>query len=268
MRTLKAIFTLNPKNLSIAFTTFILVCFLIFAKFFLHRFGGELLTTNTLFGSAIAGGTFICSFLLAGVIGDYKESDKMPAEIRSSLETILDEGEHFSRKLPSFDRQPLKNICKEILHNFFNGLTHEQNHENLKPALESINKLSPLVFEMEKSGMIPNYIVRIKVEQTALRKNILRIYHIQKSNFIPSAYVLASTIVFLIIGLLLLVKTEGSPESLVFFGFISYMYLYIIELLHNIEKPFREGDSTMDDVSLFLLHELEERLETKHDTTN
>jgi len=215
---------------------------------------------NTLTGSAIAGGTFICSFLLSGLIADYKEAERMPTEIRSSLENIIEEAKLFKRKFPSYNFEETRNSTSIIIQRFFSGISHEHNHDNLKPCIESIDNLSSSFYAMEKMGMLPNYLVRLKTEQGNLRKCILRIFHIQKTQFLPSAYILAESIVVLLVFLLLFIKTEGSPESMILFGFISYMFIYITRLIRTIEQPFQEGDSSLDDVSLFLLHDFEDKL--------
>jgi len=248
------------KPFNIALTTLFFVLLLIGVKYLIHWLKIEFLMINTLTGSAIGGGTFICSFLLSGIISDFKEAEKMPTEIRASLENILEEASLLKKNKPTFDFEAIKKIIQLIVRSLFKGVSHEHNHMNLQPCLDAVNSLSNNFLEMEKVGILPNYLVRLKTEQGNLRKNILRIFHIQRTQFIPSAYILAESIVGLIIFLLLFIKTEGSPESFVLFGFISYMFLYITRLIRTLEQPFQEGDSSLDDVSLFLLHDFDQKL--------
>ena len=60
-------------------------------KLTFHKYGFEVVTLNALFTSLIAAATFLISFLLNGVIADYKESEKLPGDMAASLETIYDE---------------------------------------------------------------------------------------------------------------------------------------------------------------------------------
>jgi len=60
-------------------------------KLVFHKYNLEIVTLNALFTSLIAAATFLISFLLNGVISDYKESEKLPGDIAASLETIYDE---------------------------------------------------------------------------------------------------------------------------------------------------------------------------------
>jgi hypothetical protein len=59
--------------------------------------------------------------------------------------------------------------------------------------------------------------------------------------------------------MLLFLKTEGSPESALMFGFICYLFVYALYLIQLLEQPFQKGHNTFDDVSLFLLTEFAER---------
>ena len=63
-----------------------------------------------------------------------------------------------------------------------------------------------------------------------------------------------------VIFLLLFLETEGSPESALMFGFVSYMFVYALYLIKLLEKPFRKGHDTLDDVSLFLLREFDMKI--------
>lgn len=248
------------KKFKIGLWTLAIVALLIAAKFFIHAWGLEFFSLNALFTSAIAGAIFIMGFLLAGIMSDYKEAEKVPAEMRSSLENIWEEAKFFSREKKQFDLKKLRENLISVIRSFFTGLGHEGDHYKLEPCVASVNELSESLYVMEKLGMPPNFIVRLEGEQAALRRSVLRVYYIQRTQFLPSAHILAESLAFGIIFLLLFMKTEGSPESVVLFGFISYLFLYIRHLIITINKPFRQGDNTMDDVSLFLLREFESKL--------
>jgi len=248
------------KLFRISLSTAVIVFLLIGVKIILHQKGLEFFSVNTLFSSAIAGAVFIIGFLLSGIITDYKEAEKIPAEFRSSLENIWEEGKFFNRDKKQFRLITLKTNLLSIIDTFFKGVGHEGDHFKLEPCVISINTLSESFAEMEKLGMPPNYVVRLESEQASLRKSVLRVLHIQRTQFLPSAHILAESLAFGVVFLLLFLKTEGSPESVFLFGFIAYLFLYIRHLIRTIEKPFRQDDSTMDDVSLYLLHEFRNKL--------
>lgn len=250
----------NSKNIRVAIWTMMSVMVLIAIKFGLHALGFEFLGVNTLFSSAIGGAVFIIGFLLAGIIADYKEAEKVPAELRASLENILEEGRVFRLTKNEFDEKKMRVTVATIVKNFGHGLSREGNHSELQPCLRSVDLLSDSFLEMEKLGMPPNYVTRLKTEQGNIRRIVLRVYHMQRTQFIPSAHFLAMSLVGLVILLMLFMKTEGAPESFAIFTVISYLFLYVARLIQVIEQPFRKGYQSQDDVSLFLLREFEEKV--------
>lgn len=244
----------------IAITVGITVVILMIGKWLVYKFGVDFIVLNTLVGSILASSTFITGFLLAGVFSDYKEVEKIPAEIRSALESILSEGNALKRKDPNFDNQKMKEIVIKFIKEFEDGLSDAKDHSHLDCALDAVNELDKVFDDMESRGVPPNYMTRIKSEQSHLRKMLLRVYHIQKTKFVPSVTVLVESIVLLVILLLIFLDTElyvGILEV----GLLSYFLLYTMRLIHVLEKPFRKGkDDTCDDVSIFLLRELGENL--------
>jgi hypothetical protein len=249
---------LNKGRLGI--TTIGLVGVLIAFKFFVHKYGFEFLSLNSLYTSAISGAVFIMGFLLAGVFGDYKEAEKAPAELRSVFESIFEDAKMCKLANPSFDLLKVKTILLNTIEHLFSGLSHKSHHKDLHKAIESLEALLPIFVEMERLGIPANHMVRLKSERANAKKILLRIEHIQRIQFVPSVYFLAESIMVAVIGLLLFLKSEGSPEAFVLFGFISYLFLYIARLIPVLEQPFRQGHKTLDDVSLFLLHDLEDKL--------
>lgn len=247
----------------IALKILIIVAFILGLRFLVLDKGFDFITLNSLASSIISGAIFVVGFLLAGVFSDYKEVDKLPSEIRSILESILSEGDTLLRKDDSFriHNEKMKQIVIKFIQEFESGLSHAYDHSHLEHTLEKIKEFDLIFDEMESRGVPPNYMTRIKTEQSNLKKILLRVYHIQKTKFVPSIVFLVDSIVILVILFLLFSKTDlfiGYLEL----GLISYILLYIRRLIIVLEKPFRKGkDDTEDDVSIFVLRELRESLE-------
>jgi len=118
----------------------------------------------------------------------------------------------------------------------------------------------------ENTDVPANYIVRLRQEQAGLRKSLLRVYHIQREEFLPSAPAMIFSIVVVIIVLILFTNIGGLAESLVTLGFLSFFFLYLLGLLNVINKPFKVGrERSDDDVSLFLLHEFVVQTQVSHE---
>jgi hypothetical protein len=237
-----------------------IVAFLILVKMATHAFHFEVLTLDTLLSSVVASAIFLIGFLLTGLLPDYKEAEKMPAEIRAALESIHDDVVSFAEAAPGVDLKRLQSMLSDIVAALFDGLGAEGAHSHLENAIAQTDKLAPYFTQLERLGMPPNFIVRLRGEQAGLRKCLYRIYYIQKMEFVPSVHVLIQTLVCAVLLLLLLLKTDGSIGTAIVFGFISYMFVYALHLITVFEQPFRQGDHSADDVSLFLLGDFVEKL--------
>ena len=130
----------------------------------------------------------------------------------------------------------------------------------LKTVVSNVDALSENFAQMEQEGAPANYIVRLRAEQSIVRRLVFRVTHIQRIQFVPSVHVLVQSLVFAIVSLLLFLRTEGSPESALIFGALSYMFIYSLYLVNTLEQPFRKGRQSLDDVSLFLLREFEDKI--------
>ena len=80
---------------------------------------------------------------------------------------------------------------------------------NSRRCLAAINDLTASFVALERLGVPPPSLVRLRQEQGAVRRAVLRIYHIQDTEFLPSAYILIETVVLLIIGALVFTKGPG-----------------------------------------------------------
>jgi hypothetical protein len=127
---------------------------------------------------------------------------------------------------------------------------------NTRECQQAVEDLSESFLELENSDVPANYIVRLRQSQSALRKAVLRVYHIQREEFLPSAYAMIVSLVVIILAVVLFTDFEGTAQSLVTVGFLSFFFVYLLRLLRVIDKPFKVGrERTDDDVSLFLLTE-------------
>jgi hypothetical protein len=248
------------KRFRLFFTVATVVVLLGGVKTAVHYFGLEFLQLNALLTSGIGGAIFIIGFLLSGILADYKEAERIPAEIRTAMEAINGDLTCFAETKPEFDLGECRRILVNIIGLLKSGLGHANEHKNISPVLGEIDKLTPIFGGLEGMGMASNFVVRLRTAQDALRRNMLRIYHIQKVQFVPSVHVLVQTLVLAIVLMMLFLKTEGAPESAMMFGFISYLFVYALYLVRLLEQPFAKEHASFDDVSLFLLYEFEDAL--------
>ncbi|MCS7133274.1 MAG: hypothetical protein NZ921_00535 [Candidatus Caldarchaeum sp.] len=222
--------------------------------------GLEFMSLNPLVGSIVAGTIFVMGFVLAGVISDYKEAERMPGEIRSALDRIWTEARLLYTTNRSFDIEAVRKRLLKIVESFLDGVERSSGFANLKPCIESVDDLTTVISDMEKAGAPPALVSRVKEGRENLLRNVLRIYYIQRTVYLPSARFLAEFLMVGVITLLLFVESGLQIESFLQFGIITYLIIYLRFLTYALDTPFRQGERTQDDISLFLLKEYENKL--------
>jgi hypothetical protein len=249
-----------PSRYRLSVNVLAVVAALLVLKIAVHLSGLEFVTVNALIPSMVAGGIFIIGFLLSSILADYKQAELMPAEFRMAVEAIHDDIQFFTRRIQGVDLEGLRRTLLSVIAALEAGLGADNAHDELKTAIDRVNRISPLFEQLESLGMSQNELVRLRGEQDILRRCLYRVYYIQKIEFVPSAHVLVQTIVIANVFFLLFLKAEGAVEPALIFGFVSYIFIYALFLIETLEQPFRKGKHTLDDVSIFLLRDLVEKL--------
>lgn len=227
-------------------------------KFIFHQLNIEVIEQTSLHNSVISSVIFVIGFLLSATIADYKESEKIPAEFASTVENMYEDAESIHATYPKFDLDLFRKNLIDVLGSFRDGT-----RVNRGGARREINELNDTFTEMEKAGVPANFIVKLKQQQAQLLRSLFRVNYIQKIKFIPSAFILARSIVLLVIVILLLTNIDPFYGGLVLTGAISFIMLYMIILIQTISIPFHAKGKTQDDVSLFLLHETTTHLKSQ-----
>lgn len=239
-------------NYRLAVRTLAMVAVLVVVRAVLWSLGIEGITPTNLASSIIGGGIFVMGLVIAGTLSDYKDAERAPTDLAAGLYSILRESESMHHMWG----KPNLGALRERLIAVVDSLRCDIDAGNTRQCQEAVEALSESFLEMEDSDVPANYIVRLRSEQAGLRKSVLRIYHIQREEFLPSAYAMIVSFVIMIITLLMFTKLEGEVETLVTLAFLSFFFLYLLQLLNVINKPFKVGQQRGDDdVSLFLLYE-------------
>jgi hypothetical protein len=227
-------------------------------KLLFHKLGFEIIALNALFTSLIAATTFIIGFLITGVISDYKESEKLPGDMAASLEAIYDEAYIAHKNKDNQVTNDFITFYNEFLESINNWFYRR---ERTKSLLEKLHQMNDYWADFE-SIMQPNFLSRMKNEQVNLRKMIVRIDNIRDLSFIQSAYAIVETLaLFVVVGLLIL-KVEPFYESVFFTMLVSFLVVYMILLIKDLDNPFdytSHGESGTE-VSIKPIHDVTNRI--------
>jgi len=257
---------ISKKSMKLIFQVLPYVGIVILLKLVAHYFDFEFISLNAIFSALIGANVFLMGFLISGVMADYKESEKIPGEIQSILLSIVDEINFTGLKTSdtTFIRDRLFKILDlgVLIKNWF------YKNNKTKEVMTLIENLSTEFVLLEKHTAL-NYIARLKQEQNNLRKIIIRIHTIRETNFISSGYLIANTTTILLLMGMVFLKIEPFYESLFFAVLVSYLLLFLLRLIKDIDNPFGYYDKeSHNDVSLKPIEEaifkIEEKIKSLH----
>ncbi len=240
---------------SIAIRITPLIIILALLKIFTHYLGWEVLELNALFTSLVAGTIFLIGFLISGVLSDYKESEKIPSELSASIKSLVDDTYTIYKTKNTLTALEFiefqKMFCTSLINWFYKK-------EKTKNILKKISDMNLFLIELDKEGVPPPYILKLKNEQNNLRKMILRIDTIRDTNFVSSAYTILEAMGVIIGSCLLIIKMEPFYASLFFTLVVTFLIAYMFLLIKDLDNPFdysNNGESGTE-ISLKPLHDL------------
>jgi predicted membrane chloride channel (bestrophin family) len=254
------IFTIKSKwKLAIWTVPFVLA--IILFKSLIHFLGYEFLSLNSLFTAVISANVFLVGFLISGTLVDYKESEKIPGDIATSLEAMADEGFIIFKNKKTEESKRYLNHLLDFSNSLINWFYKKEKTNVLMEKLFIFNDFF-LVFESQTQA---NFIVRLKQEQNALRKMINRVHAIRETSFLSTGYAIVEILTFLLIFGFIFIKVDPFYESIFFVAFVSFMLIYMIFFIKDLDNPFgySQEDNMVEEVSLKLVLDARERI-AKH----
>ncbi len=209
-------------------------------------------------GLVITGGLFLIGFMVAGTMSDYKESEKLPSELSSILESIEDSMTLSYRFKGGFDFAAQKKQLFEVTSSIINWFTKSCSTEEV---FHKINGITDIALALETVGTGPAA-SKVLSEQNNLRKTFSRVNVIRKTNFLSTGYALLEVLALVIICLLMIGKFESELVRIIIVCFITQIFVYMLRLIKDIDEPFEyspDGVPGAADVDLFPLFEYKAR---------
>ena len=236
-----------------------IVAGIVLIKFLVHYLGYEFLSLNSLFTAIISANIFLIGFLISGVLVDYKESEKIPGDMASSIETLADEGFIMIKgKNSNVAKDYLKSLS-EFNTAIINWFYKKERTESLMNKLYDFNNYF-LAFETITQ---PNFIVRLKQEQSIIRKLINRSHTIRETSFLGTGYAIVEIITGILCFGMVFIKIDPFYESMFFVFFVSFILVYMIFFIKDLDNPFGYNEeSLVEEVSLKPLLDSQKRIDS------
>jgi len=216
------------------------------------------LELSPLLAGAIAAEVFILGFLLSGTAGDFKEAERLPGEVASSLETIADECliTYDELKLPEA-KTALQQLI-EISTSIRMWLMQDRGLDDLMSDIRALN--AP--FKVMAPAIQAGFTTRLKSEQAVIRKLVIRMDTMRRTSYVAAGYLIAEITAFLLCAVLILTDLGALAPTLYLVGLISYLLFYVVGLIRDLDNPFEylNGKPGAADVNLDVLERNEDRL--------
>jgi len=211
-------------------------------------------------GIVFTAGVFLLGFLLAGTMADYKEAEKIPADLASTLETIEEIFVLAATNRPALDVAGLRRGLLSMTDTIKDWMVGKR---STRDAYDSMTGMNGLIQQLERQGAGP-YASRAVPQLLAVRRSVSRIDVIARTGFLPPAYALLEVLIVMIIALALIARFKSIAAECLLVPFVALINIYMLRLIRDIDNPFdyepdgREHGS--GEVLLFPLDEYRVRL--------
>jgi hypothetical protein len=228
---------------------------LIGIKVAFHYLGWEIMDIGTLTSALVSGVFFVIAIILAGVLTDFKESERMLGEFASCIENIYRDSKLTGTESEVAD---LLTHLRDLVHT---TLLNFKRHNSYKMSEISpiIDMIEADVISFNQQGKPLSIITRMRSDLANIKRICYRIETIKETTFLTAAHAIAETGVCGIVLVLLISKIEPYYEGLLFMGVLSLILTSIILLIKDMDNPF-EGYTTVD---LGTFYKLEKYLNSK-----
>ncbi|NBO36376.1 hypothetical protein EBU91_02405 [bacterium] len=244
----------------LAFNTLPLIVLVIVVKLIIHYFNIEFLSLNALFTALISANIFLIGFLISGTLSDYKESEKLPGDIANAIQSMGDEAFIILKNKDSKEAKEYIHFLMKLSDELVNWFHKKTKTEEIYNMIFQLNEYH-LKFEPQTQA---NFIVRMKNEQTNLRRIVTRIHTIRETSFLGAGYAIAEIITGIIIFGLVFLKLDPFHEKMYFVSFVSFILIYMIFFIKDLDNPFSyyQDDGLVEEVSLKPVLDVKERLQS------
>lgn len=185
-------------------------------------------------GVVLTGGVFLTGFLLAGTMADYKESEKLPGEVATTLEALEDMFALAAAQKPAVDGKVLQRHMLTLTDAIKSWLLKQQTTPQVFKAIEAIGEAFKYLSQ-NGAGSTAGYALS-PVDK--LRKAVSRIDVISRTGFLPPAYALLEVLLVMILTLMMVAKFKSPVAEAVIVPTVALLNIYMLRLIKDIDDPF------------------------------
>ena len=247
--------TLKKYNLFVKAGAVVFVLFLF--KTVADHFGWSIISINALTSAFFGGVFFILGIIMAGVVTDFKESEKIPGELAVLLKAVRND----TRILPDSSAQVgslkkhIDSLARELLTAINTNL--RANRWKKSDIDRIVNQINDDIGILWAQNAPPSILSKLRDSLTNIDRLSHRIDYIEETSFMPAAYKVLEIAVAAVLMIFVFSKNEWGLGGLLLFGAIGFVLVSLILLIKDIDNPFEVGKNTAADVDVSVLFKLE-----------
>ena len=186
--------------------------------------------------AVLTAGAFLVGFMLAGTMADYKESEKLPSELVTTLETIDDLITVSSFK-GEFDPLAAHRALIDLGDRILDWFAKRAPVDAVYSAIDAMN---PHFQAMDKAGATA-HANRSIVFMNTVRRTIGRIDVVSRTGFVSTGYAILEVVVVAVVMLLLASRFKTLVAEYTLVTCITLIYVYMLRLIRDVDNPFEYG---------------------------
>lgn len=233
---------------------------LLIVRLVFDYFNLDVLTLTNLITAFISGAIFTVAIIFAGVLTDFKESEKIPGEISTAIRGMYSD----LRFIHVPDKEIVPRMQGKVCNLLVTINTNFRNNTWDLAAMDgAIGAVVDDIARLSAMDVAPQYILKLKEGIGNIDRLSHRVKTIAETSFIPAAYAISELATAGVIILLLFIRMEQLYEGLALFALLSLLMTALLLLIKDMDNPFEVGQNSFADIDLFLLWDLEKKLREK-----
>lgn len=229
-------------------------------KIAVHALGLERISVNQLFLTLVASTVFLLGFLLSGVLTDFKESEKIPGELATSLQTLSLEIQAIQAYHPEARVADALKAVAGMGQALVDWLRDRTSADEILVLYQKVHG-EVVLAAVQFKGDASTSRGRLMQDMAAILQKINRVQAIRDTTFVPLVYWMADIAAVLLFAGLVMARQENLAESVFFLAVISFIVILLLRLIDDIDNPFDLSSlNSAEDISIELLEKMAERI--------
>ena len=255
MKILNLIFRRNLIINKIKDIQFFIIIFLFF-KILINLFSLEFIQMNDLFSILVGSNIFLLSFLLTGVLTDFKEAEKIPPDLATKIHSLYLEINAIKSYNPEANLERTQISILSLSKYLLNWLKGFSSTDKL---IETFNSTHNDVVQACKNynGDVSSLRGRLMGLMNGILEDVNRVRVFRETDFAPFVAWMANFVSYTILIGLVFVKSNDLINSLFYLFIISFFILLLLKIIRDIDNPFGVSNpKSIENVALFPLEKV------------